>query len=155
VEAKVDGKRFPWSTQTMSVEPDGQALDGCDVRLLTRNPFSSAIHCELPANATSRTTMNNWIHEIWFFVSGCGVVWRSNGTLEQEVEVEVGVSITIPPQVAFQYRSTSDDPLVFLVFGAPAFPGPEANELVPGREALGSPTFEPGLGAGPGRITPR
>jgi mannose-6-phosphate isomerase-like protein (cupin superfamily) len=149
----MDEVRYPWATKSLSAEPDGRALDGCEVRLLTCTPFSSAIHCELEAGAVSQVTVNNWIHEIWFIISGQGHLWRSNGKLAQQVPVEPGTTITIPPQVAFQYRSSQGEkPLVFLCFGAPSFPGPEANELSAEPGGLGAPTVRPGTGAGPGRV---
>jgi len=146
-------QRYPWATNNMSENPDGQALDGCDVRLLTRTPFSSAIHCELPGGQTSQATINYWIHEIWFVISGEGAVWRTDGSFDQTVDVKAGSSITIPPQVTFQFRSTRKEPLVFVCFVAPPFPGPEANELVEEHGPLGLPTVEPGTGAGPGRAS--
>jgi mannose-6-phosphate isomerase-like protein (cupin superfamily) len=132
----------PWSTRKLPAAPDDFARDGAEVRILQRTQFSSAIHGVLPAGQISRVTRNRWIHEIWYFVSGTGTVWRRSGQLEEVVDVSAETLLTIPPDTIFQYASSETEPVIFLCFVSPPFPGPQANEVIDNLETpLGRPTI--------------
>jgi mannose-6-phosphate isomerase-like protein (cupin superfamily) len=45
------------------------------------------------------------------------------------VPVSPGLSVSIPPEVNFQYRSTGDTTLCFICAVAPPWPDPRANHL--------------------------
>ena len=49
------------------------------------------------------------------------------------VEVEAGVSLTIPLGTAFQFRAADEAPLTFLAITMPPWPGAEEADRVEGR----------------------
>jgi len=65
------------------------------------------------------------VEEIWYFLAGSGEVWlRSpDGTVEAIRHVEPGANVIIPTGWAFQFRAIGEEPLRFLCFTSPPWPG--------------------------------
>ncbi len=112
-----------FDTVPLSSAPYELAPDGSKVRPLHQLPGGSMAHFELPARATSIAVFNSTVDEIWFFLSGIGEMWRKEGVEEQVVDVQAGVSVTIPHGVHFQFRSLSDEPLCAIGQTMPPWPG--------------------------------
>ena len=99
------------------------APDGSDVRVLLQLPSGGLAQFSLAPRQTSRAVQHRTISEIWYFISGAGQMWRAADGQEETVDVGPGLSITIPVGTRFQFRSTSDEPLVAIGFTTPPWPG--------------------------------
>jgi len=119
----------PFQTRSISVEPDTLAPDGSEIRLLSTLPGMSLVHCSLPPGEVSTAVRHRTVGELWYFLSGEGEVWRSNGQHETVTSVRGGVSLSIPLGTTFQFRSTGPEPLCLVIATAPAWPGPD--EAIP------------------------
>ena len=62
-------------------------------------------HFELAPGETSIAVVHRTVEEIWFFVAGCGEMWRAHGEREEVVEVEPGIALTLPVGTRFQFRA--------------------------------------------------
>jgi mannose-6-phosphate isomerase-like protein (cupin superfamily) len=116
-------------------KPDAIAPDGTLVRLLLALPGGSLAHFELPAGAVSHAVTHRTVEEIWYFVGGRGQIWRKFGAQESVIEVEPGISVTIPLGAIFQFRATPEAPLTFLAITMPPWPGAEEGVRVEGHWA--------------------
>jgi mannose-6-phosphate isomerase-like protein (cupin superfamily) len=99
------------------------APDGSEIRPLLRLGRGSLAHCTLPRGCTSYAISHRTIDEIWYCLQGRGQIWRLKGETEEVVEVERGVSLTIPTGTHFQFRNTGGDPLRFVIATMPPWPG--------------------------------
>ena len=113
--------------------PDAIAPDGTLVRLLPRLAGGSMAHFALPAGAVSHAVTHRSVEEIWYFLGGCGELWRRFAGRETIVEVEPGVAATIPLGTEFQFRALGAAPLTFLAVTMPPWPGAEEGVRVTGR----------------------
>ena len=120
----------PFDTCQLPAEIDAIAPDGSDVRILVRLESCSLAHFSLPPRQTSVAVRHRTISEMWYFISGNGVMWRARGDREESVDVMRGTAITIPVGTAFQFRSTTDEPLVAVGVTAPPWPGSGEAEVV-------------------------
>ena len=121
-----------FATVHLGLEPDATAPDGTLVRLLPALAGGSLAHFELPAGAVSRAVTHKTVEEIVYFLSGRGQMWRRLGAQESIVEVEAGVSLTVPLGTAFQFRSIGEAPLTFLAITMPPWPGAQEAHRVEG-----------------------
>ncbi|MGI9146991.1 MAG: cupin domain-containing protein [Chloroflexota bacterium] len=111
---------------------DTLAPDGSEIRALVRVSDGSMVHCTLPAGMVTQAVRHRTVEEMWFCTAGAGQVWRKAGGerhLEEVVDVEPGVALSIPVGVAFQFRATGLRPLEFVIATLPAWPGED--EAVP------------------------
>jgi mannose-6-phosphate isomerase-like protein (cupin superfamily) len=120
------------ATIRLGAKPDATAPDGTLVRLLPELAGGSLAHFELPAGAVSHAVAHRTVEEIWYFLSGRGQMWRRVGADESLVEVEAGVSLTIPLGTAFQFRAIGEAPLTFLAITMPPWPGAQEADRVEG-----------------------
>ncbi len=127
-----------------AAEPDLQAVDGSEIRLLADRAQGAtrASLCEvrLGPGAVSRPITHRSVEEIWYVIAGRGQVWRTPpGVDTRPTPLAAGDALVIPPGWRFQFRAAADSELRFLCFTTPAWPGPdEAEAAEPG--PLGEPT---------------
>lgn len=77
------------------------APDGSEVRILATSTRGSMAHFSLAEGDISLAKAHRSIEELWYFIAG-----RGEMVIGDEVcEVGPGVSIAIPPQTRFQFRS--------------------------------------------------
>ena len=89
----------------------------------------------LPPGGVSRPVRHRTVEEVWYFLGGSGEVWIGGET----TRVMVGSTVVIPTGSPFQFRTLGDDPLRFLCFTSPPWPGDgEATTVAEG--GLGEPT---------------
>jgi mannose-6-phosphate isomerase-like protein (cupin superfamily) len=75
------------------------------------------------------------VEEVWYFLGGRGEVWLGGET----TRVMAGSTVFIPTGSPFQFRTLGDEPLRFLCFTSPRWPGDgEAIAVTDG--GLGNPT---------------
>jgi mannose-6-phosphate isomerase-like protein (cupin superfamily) len=113
------------AVKALAQDPDAVAPDGAAVRLLNALAGGSFAHFELPAGAVSHAVAHKTVEEIWYIVAGQGKVWRRLGDEESIVDVEPGVSLTIPLGAYFQFRAEPDARLAFVAVTMPPWPGEE------------------------------
>lgn len=80
-------------------------------------------HFQLAPGRTSRAVSIRIVEEIGFFVSGRGEMWRQQGTREEVIPVEQGISLTIPLGTHFQFRAVEIEPLAAIGITMPPWPG--------------------------------
>ncbi len=121
-----------FETMPLGVEADATAPDGTAVRLLPRLAGGSMAHFELPAGAVSHAVTHRTVEEIWYVLSGRGILWRRSAEVERIELIGPGVAVTIPLGVAFQFRAEEAAPLAFLAITMPPWPGMEEAVAVEG-----------------------
>lgn len=119
----------PFATKPLPEQRDAVALDGSDVRVLLGLGGGGMAHFKLSPGQTSFAVTHRTVEEIWFFLSGCGEMWRRQGACEEVVAVEPGVCLTIPLGTHFQFRSFGPGPLAAIGVTMPPWPG--EGEAVP------------------------
>jgi mannose-6-phosphate isomerase-like protein (cupin superfamily) len=113
-------------------QPDVIAPDGSEVRILVAAPRGSCAHFTLAAGETSVAARHRTVEEIWYFVSGQGVMWRHDEERDAEIAVSAGIAITIPCGTHFQFRSDGPDPLIAVGVTMPPWPGEDEAVRVDG-----------------------
>ena len=111
---------------------DTLAPDGSEIRLLSATRRGSMVHCTLNPGEVSLPVAHRTVEEVWYFLEGSGQVWRKLGEQERVIEAAPGVSLSIPVDAHFQFRTTGDRPLRFLIVTMPPWPGEDEAYRVPG-----------------------
>jgi mannose-6-phosphate isomerase-like protein (cupin superfamily) len=120
-----------FKTKSLKHEYDYLAPDNSEIRLLLRMKGGNMWHCKLPQGETSKAIFHRSVDEMWFFISGNGLVWRSEKNFQKTVEVKQGTCITIPARTKFQFRNAGTNDLEFIGVTMPPWPGSqEAQETV-------------------------
>jgi len=112
-----------FDTKHLPSQPSAIAPDGSDVRVLLGLNGGGLAHFELAANQASRAVTHRTVEEIWYFLSGRGEMWRSQGGRSEIIDVYPGVCLTIPLGTHFQFRSFGGDPLAAVGVTMPPWPG--------------------------------
>src|SRR5438105_10797890 len=112
-----------FTARRLPVAPDVIAPDNSDVRILLGLAGGGMAHFELAPGATSVAVAHRTVEEIWFFLRGCGEMWRKQGEREEVVPVDAGVCVSIPLGTHFQFRSFGQEPLAALGVTMPPWPG--------------------------------
>ena len=110
-------------TKRLGVEVDAVAPDGYDVRLLASAECGSCAEFELAPGQTGRAGAHRTVTEIWFITGGRGQMWRQANGHEEIVDLEPGVSVSIPVGTQFQSRSIGFEPLTAVGVTIPKWPG--------------------------------
>ena len=100
-----------FSTKCLPKVRDAIAPDGSDVRVLLDLAGGGMAHFELAPGETSTAVAHRTVEEVWFFLSGCGEMWRKQNRCEEVVAVHSGVCITIPLGTHFQFRAFGNESL--------------------------------------------
>jgi len=122
-----------FETKRLPLTPDVVAPDGSDVRVLARTERGSMAHFELAPGRASAAIRHRTVDEIWFVLSGGGEIWRKQGSREDIVVLEPGVSVTIPVETHFQFRASGDTALKAVGVTMPPWPGEAEAVPVPGK----------------------
>ncbi len=122
-----------FTTKHLPAAPDVIAPDGSNVRILLGLASGGMAHFELPSGETSTAVAHRTVEEIWFFLSGCGEMWRRQGQSEQVVPVYAGICVTIPLGTYFQFRAFGDESLVAIGMTMPPWPGEDEAYVVEGK----------------------
>jgi mannose-6-phosphate isomerase-like protein (cupin superfamily) len=78
------------------------APDGSEVRVLLRVSSGGMAHFEFPPGRTSPAVRHKTVDELWFFVSGRGRMWTSEGP-EGGFDVFPGVCVASRSIRAFKF----------------------------------------------------
>lgn len=111
----------------MTDRPDAIAPDGSEIyyRVLDASQ-ASLVEVVLQAGRTSRPVRHRTVEEIWYFIAGTGRVWLDGAV----TEVRAGTTVVIPTGRAFKFAATGDEPLRFLCYTSPPWPGDDEAELL-------------------------
>ena len=112
-----------FSTKYLPDPPDAIAPDGSNVRVLLELAAGSMAHFELAPGEKSGAVTHRTVEEIWYFLSGCGEMWRRQGQSEKVIPVHAGICITIPLGTHFQFRAFGDEPVAAIAVTMPPWPG--------------------------------
>ena len=113
------------------------APDGLEVYLgaETNNAGDAGIaRFEAPVGFVSLAVTHKTVDEIWYCISGEGIIAVKDNALEKwkEVSLRPGVSVSLPLGVHFQTKNTGKDKLVILGTTTPRWPNdPEEAKPVP------------------------
>src|SRR5437016_5988187 len=72
-------------------------------------------HCTLPAGQLSPPVRHRSVDEIWYVLEGEGELWRSAEGEEEVAEMRPDRCLTIPVATTFQFRTTGEEPLRFII----------------------------------------
>ena len=122
---ELDYNRLPKGHDTL-------APDGSEIRLMSATSRGSMVHCTLNPGEVSLPVAHRTVDEVWYFLEGTGQLWRKYGDEERVVDVAPGVSLSIPVGAHFQFKTTGDRPLRFLIVTMPPWPGEDEAYRVPG-----------------------
>ena len=100
-----------FSTKCLPEVRDAIAPDGSEVRVLLTLAEGGMAHFELAPGETSTAVAHRTVEEVWFFLNGCGEMWRKQNRCEEVVAVHSGVCITIPLGTHFQFRAFGNESL--------------------------------------------
>lgn len=121
-----------FTSRELPEEYDVLAPDGSEIRVLAVTERASVAHGRLPAGGVSQAISHRTVEEVWVVLSGEGELWRRLGDQEETIALHAGVSLTIPVGTHFQFRTTGDVPLTFIMCTVPPWPGNDEAVLVPG-----------------------
>jgi mannose-6-phosphate isomerase-like protein (cupin superfamily) len=119
-------------SRQISTDPDAIAPDGSEVRLLAATARGSMAQFTLPAGKTSLAIAHRTVEEVWFFTSGQGRMWRKNDEAEEIVQIQPGLSISIPVGTHFQFRNDGTESLTAIGTTMPPWPGIDEAYVVDG-----------------------
>lgn len=108
----MDSRNTKLQTATLKSDPDYNAPDGSEIRLLPAMKGGSLCHCTLPVGKISSPVAHIHVEEIWYVIEGEGQIWRKLGALEEITSLFRGNSVTIPPQTCFQYSQYGQGSIV-------------------------------------------
>jgi mannose-6-phosphate isomerase-like protein (cupin superfamily) len=117
--------------------PDAVAPDGSEIYFrVVDAKRASVVEVVLGPGKTSRPVKHRTVEEVWYFVGGTGEVW-----VEPAARVVApGDMVVIPTGTAFQFRATGDEPLRFVCFTSPPWPG-EGEAMPVENGGLGEPSL--------------
>lgn len=118
-----------FETLSLKDAPRVVAPDGSNVDVLLRLTGGSLARFSLPPGRVSAPVAHRTVEELWFIVSGAGQMWRKHGEAESVVELEPGVTLSLPVGTHFQFRAADGTPLVAVAVTMPPWPG--EHEAVP------------------------
>ena len=122
-----------FDTIKLPTEKDVLAPDGSEVRILLSLAGGSMAHFTLLAGQVSHAVRHRTVEEIWYVLSGEGVMWRGRNGDEQLTPVSSGVCLTIPLGTAFQFRAGPESALTAVAITMPPWPGEGEAEIVQGK----------------------
>ena len=119
-------------TRPFPSNPEARSPAGAEIRYLMEGDTGGMIHSTVPPGQVNRATIHATVSEFWHVLSGTGRIWRRDGSGEQTVVLEPGVSIDIPVGTAFQYRCDGSEPLTFICVSMPPWRGDQEATIIAG-----------------------
>jgi mannose-6-phosphate isomerase-like protein (cupin superfamily) len=130
-----------FATRKLATAADVMAPDGSEVRLLAATVRGSMAHFRLLPGQVSLPVVHRTVEEVWFVVSGRGLMWRKLAEDEQVTTLEPGLSLSLPAGTAFQFRCDGDEPLDCVGVTMPPWPGMDEAMPAAGHWPLPTPAI--------------
>ena len=108
------------------------APDGSEVRILCASERGSAAHFTLAPGQVSKAICHRTVEEIWYITEGKGQMWRCHGEREEWLDLQPGLSLTIPVGTKFQFRNLGREPMTAVAVTMPPWPGETEAVVVEG-----------------------
>lgn len=121
-----------FETKMLSLEADGLAPDGSEVRLLLEVRETGMAHFTLPPGKVSRAVTHRTVEELWYVLAGRGRMWRKQGEHEEIVPLGPDICLSLPLGTHFQFRNDGEDDLEIIIATIPPWPGTTEAVPVPG-----------------------
>ena len=121
-----------FETLHLSKAPSVVAPDASEVKVLLALAGGGMAQFELRPDQISKAVTHRTVEEIWFFLSGCGQMWRKQAEEASIVDLHPGLCLTIPQGTEFQFRSLGDEPLRAVAVTMPPWPGEDEAIIVEG-----------------------
>jgi mannose-6-phosphate isomerase-like protein (cupin superfamily) len=112
-----------FETRRAARAADAIAPDGSEVRLLCGLARGRLALFSLPPGGVAAAVAHRTVEELWYVVAGRGRIWRKADGREEIVELNPGVSLSIPTGTHFQFRCDGPEPLTILGATMPPWPG--------------------------------
>lgn len=80
-------------TKLLPENLDLYAPDGSEIRLLVQTERGGSVHCQLPVGGVSKPVRHRSVEEIWFFLGGCGEVWRKSDEVEEIIAAKCCLTV--------------------------------------------------------------
>ena len=103
-----------FETRRAPTAADAIAPDGSEVRILCGLIRGGLALFSLPPGAVARAVAHRTIEELWYVIAGHGRMWRKSGGVEEVVDLDPGLSLSIPTGSHFQFRCDGEDELHIL-----------------------------------------
>jgi mannose-6-phosphate isomerase-like protein (cupin superfamily) len=114
---------MPFETRRAARAADAIAPDGSEVRQLCGLARGRLALFSLPPGGVAAAVAHRTVAELWYVVAGRGRIWRRAGGREEIVELDPGVSLSIPTGTHFQFRCDGAETLTILGATMPPWPG--------------------------------
>ncbi|HEU5432436.1 MAG TPA: cupin domain-containing protein [Thermomicrobiales bacterium] len=128
-----------FATKQLGAAHDAFAPDRSEIRLLVATSRGSMAHGSLPPGRPSLAIVHRTVEEVWYVTEGRGQIWRKQGDHEATVDVGPGTALTIPVGVHFQFRAVGSEPLRFVMWTMPPWPGAHEAVRVPDHWPVAEP----------------
>jgi mannose-6-phosphate isomerase-like protein (cupin superfamily) len=124
---------MPFETRRAGRAADAIAPDGSEVRLLCSLARGALALFSLPPGGLAAAVAHRSVEELWYVLAGRGRMWRKADGREEIVELEPGLSLSIPTGTHFQFRCDGAEPLTILGATMPPWPGEHEADPVAGK----------------------
>jgi len=121
-----------FASKPLPSNPDVQAPDGSDVRILLGLAGGGMAHFALAPGEVAKAVTHCTVEEIWFILAGRGRMWRRSAMREEVVELAPGLCLTIPLGTQFQFRCDGEETLSAVAVTMPPWPGEDEAVFVNG-----------------------
>ncbi len=126
------GTGLGFENKCISSAPDAVAPDGSEVRVLCQATRGGLAVFTLPPRAIAKPVAHRTVEEVWYILSGSGRLWRKLGEQEEIIDLNPGISLTIPTGTHFQFRCDGDERLDVIGATMPPWPGESEAYFVEG-----------------------
>ena len=90
------------------------------------------VHCTLHPGQITRAVHHRTVEEAWLCISGAGRLWRSDGGLQDTLDLMPGTGSSISTGTRFQFRNDGSTPLEIVIATFPPWPGEDEAVLCEG-----------------------
>jgi mannose-6-phosphate isomerase-like protein (cupin superfamily) len=126
------GTGLGFENKRISSAPDTVAPDGSEVRVLCQATHGGLAVFTLPPRAIAKPVAHRTVEEVWYILSGSGRLWRKLGEQEEIIDLNPGISLTIPTGTHFQFRCDGHERLDVIGATMPPWPGESEAYFVEG-----------------------
>jgi mannose-6-phosphate isomerase-like protein (cupin superfamily) len=121
-----------FETKRAAAMPDAIAPDGSEVRILCGLACGGLALFSLAPGVIAKAVAHRSVEELWYVVAGRGRMWRKLAAQEEIVDLDAGVSLSVPTGTYFQFRCDGPNALTIIGVTMPPWPGADEAFAVEG-----------------------